>query len=179
MNTALVLSVQYELPDSFCLRTRHKNVEETVVDFLLYTRKRNHIVTFQEIYKLIPFNIQIVLELLSKDKNYVEAKYEELVNSIEGLDYKQRCVVKALYTSWTNRWNDHTCPFTKLAACIIITLQLVNQMEKVNVIFYFIKNQHPELNKQQVINKVKEMKQKGFGPVETKNNYAREIINLL
>lgn len=173
MNYASILCACYDLPLSFEISLKQKSNEEMVADLLLYTRKRNHIITFQELAKLIPFNIEEVLLLLDNNKNYEEAKFEELINGMElGLDYKQKCIVKALYQSWPEK----DCPFATLTACTLLTYEILCLNYNFDVIIRVFKQKYSLLNSKKVKNLVVKMKSWKWKEIKTKNNYAFNVI---
>lgn len=178
MDHVKTLCSHFELPDSFGFGLENKSAEEIIVEFLMYTRRRKHIITFQKIHSLVKFDIDEVLLLLSQHRNYTEASYEEIINGhlIQlRLTYREGCITKALYKAW----GEDGCPFTNICACLVITYELLERQvfieEIINV--FLPKFQHLRLKK--VKNKIKEMKSKGFKNIQTNNNYAKNVLKKL
>lgn len=173
MNTSLVLSVQYDIPT--CLfSTQYKSVEETVVDFILYTRRKNYIVTLNEISRYVYFNVDKVTELLYKHPQYIEPNYCELINRLIylNLNFKQQCITKALYKTY----QDYSCPFVLLTACICFTYEILEREYCLENVVNIIKEKFPLLDLHNVKIKLKEIKQ-NKKQIECNNTYALLKIN--
>jgi hypothetical protein len=175
MDYSQILCTHFGLPDSFEHTIRHKPLTNQIVDLLLYTRKRNHIITFQELFSIAPYDLEDVLCTLSSRSDYIEARYDHLINGclLElGLSYRESCVTKALF----NAWNDFDCPFVNMCACLFITYELLNKPKPVEFVLNVLKKKHTRINKNKVVKKVSEMKTKGFKNIVTNNKYAQKIL---
>lgn len=160
------LCVHFGVSDGIHERLRRsKSKTKLIVDFILITRKLNYIITFNEIYQIVPYNYKAVLLELSIQGKYVEMKEEEIINRYLfqcNLSYREGCIAKYFLSCLSSD------VFLDCICALILTLRILSK--NVNIEMF---NQD-SFKIKQMLNRVKTTK---FPIKRLNNHFAEETLS--
>lgn len=179
-----VLCAAFNLPEGIEQRLAGLETTKLIVEFILITRKLNNIITFYEIFKVIPFNYtEVLYELGNRAPGYIEVKKEELINRYLfdlGISYKEACITKYLIATLDDDEDIILC----CVACLVITLRILQreQGNELNAVLNVFNKVGWPCKKPPRSNHIKQYLKKithfNFtrDSYSIKNNYAKQVL---